>query len=236
MTTATNEPPLSSSKLTGRILPYVLMTFACYLAIGVQLAILPSYVHLNLGFSTVLAGLIISMEYVATVVTRPQAGRMVDRLGAKRTVLCGLATGGASGVLMVASALCPHLPWLSLSLLVAAIIVVGVVRIVREACDVLLESAPDHAQVPLVRRSLRTLPGVVDVHDLHVWTIGPGSHALSAHVLLEDARISEASALLRSIEALLHDEFGIAHVTIQFECENCAADERIICTQARARH
>jgi cobalt-zinc-cadmium efflux system protein len=121
-------------------------------------------------------------------------------------------------------------------LLVAAIIVVGVVRIAREACDVLLESAPDHAQVPLVRRSLRTLPGVVDVHDLHVWTIGPGSHALSAHVLLEDARISEASALLRSIEALLRGEFGIAHVTIQFECENCAADERIICTQARARH
>jgi len=101
------------------------MTFACYLAIGVQLAILPSYVHLNLGFSTVLAGLIISMEYVATVVTRPQAGRMVDRLGAKRTVLYGLATGGVSGVLMVASALCPHLPWASLSLLVAARLVMG---------------------------------------------------------------------------------------------------------------
>ena len=121
----------------------------------------------------------------------------------------------------------------ALSLLVSAIIVVGVVRIVREACDVLLESAPDHAQVPLVRRSIRALPAVVDVHDLHVWTIGPGSHALSAHVLLQDARISEASAVLRSIEGCLREEFAITHVTIQFECENCSQDERIICTQAR---
>jgi MFS family permease len=125
MTTATSAPALSQSKLTARILPYVFMTFACYLAIGVQLAILPSYVHLNLGFSTVLAGLIISMEYVATVVTRPQAGRMVDRMGAKRTVVYGLATGGVSGGLMVVSALCPHLPGLSLSLLVAARLVMG---------------------------------------------------------------------------------------------------------------
>src|SRR5450631_109274 len=69
MTTAATAPVSSQSKLTARILPYVLFTFACYLAIGVQLAILPSYVHLNLGFSTVLAGLIISVEYVATVIS-----------------------------------------------------------------------------------------------------------------------------------------------------------------------
>ena len=125
MTTAASAPVLSQRKATAQIIPYVLLTFACYLAIGVQLAILPSYVHLNLGFSTVLAGLIISMEYVATVVTRPQAGRMVDRLGAKQTVLYGLATGGVSGILMVAAAFCSHLPWLSLSLLVAARLVMG---------------------------------------------------------------------------------------------------------------
>ncbi len=119
----------------------------------------------------------------------------------------------------------------ALSILVAAIIVIGVVRIVREAFDVLLESAPAHAATPLVRTRIRTLPGVVDVHDLHVWTLGGGSHALAAHVLLADARISEASTLLRRIEALLRDEFGITHVTLQFECESCADDERVVCTQ-----
>ena len=115
----------SQRELTLRILPYVFLTFACYLALGVQLAILPSYVHLNLGFSTVLAGLIISVEYVATVITRPQAGRMVDRMGAKRTVLRGLAVGGVSGVLMLAAAFCTRWPWASLSLLVASRLLMG---------------------------------------------------------------------------------------------------------------
>jgi MFS family permease len=124
MTTAT-AAQVSQRELTARILPYVFLTFACYLAIGVQLAILPSYVHLNLGFSTVLAGLIISMEYVATVVTRPQAGRMVDRLGAKRTVLYGLATGGLSGVFTLLAAFCLHIPWLGLSSLVAGRLLLG---------------------------------------------------------------------------------------------------------------
>jgi MFS family permease len=124
MTTITAVEP-SQRELTARILPYVFFTFACYLAIGVQLAILPSYVHLNLGFSTVLAGLIISMEYVATVVTRPQAGRMADRLGAKRTVLYGLATGGASGVLMLLAAFAVHIPWLALTLLMVSRLVMG---------------------------------------------------------------------------------------------------------------
>ena len=115
----------SQRELTARILPYVLLTFACYLAIGVQLAILPSYVHLNLGFSTVLAGLIISMEYVATVITRPQAGRMVDRLGAKRTVSYGLVVCGVSGIFTLAAAFLTHIPWLSLSLLVAGRLLLG---------------------------------------------------------------------------------------------------------------
>jgi len=115
----------SQRELTARILPYVFLTFTCYLALGVQLAILPSYVHLNLGFGTVLAGLIISVEYVATVITRPQAGRMVDHLGAKRTVLRGLNVAGASGVLMLAAAFTMRWPWLSLSLLVASRLLMG---------------------------------------------------------------------------------------------------------------
>jgi len=124
MTVAVATLP-SQREITARILPYVFLTFTCYLAIGVQLAILPSYVHLNLGFSTVLAGLIISMEYVATVVSRPQAGRMVDRLGAKRTVLYGLATCGVSGVFTLLAAFCLHIPWLGLSLLVAGRLLLG---------------------------------------------------------------------------------------------------------------
>ena len=123
--TATTAAVPSQRELTARILPFVLFTFACYLAIGVQLAILPSYVHLSLGYNTVLAGLIISIEYVATVVTRPQAGRMVDRLGAKRTVSYGLATGAVSGFFTLLAAFSLHIPWLALTSLILGRLLLG---------------------------------------------------------------------------------------------------------------
>ncbi len=126
-----------------------------------------------------------------------------------------------------------HQAWIdpALSLFVAAIIIAGVVRVVREAADVLLESVPAHIDADVVRAAIRRCGGVVGVHDLHVWTIGSGRHVLSAHVHLADARISEASAILRRIEAAMRDGFDISHVTVQFECESCAVDERIVCTQ-----
>lgn len=123
----------------------------------------------------------------------------------------------------------------ALSLVVSAIILGGVWRVLRDAANVLLESAPAHAAVPLVRARIRRLDGVVDVHDLHVWSIGSGSHVLSAHVLLPDKQISEASAILHAIEEAMRDEFAIDHVTIQFECESCEADDRIVCTQPRTK-
>jgi cobalt-zinc-cadmium efflux system protein len=137
-----------------------------------------------------------------------------------------VAAGGVAVVVTGAAWVDP-----AVSLAVAALIVVGVVRILREAADVLLESAPAHASIPVVRARMRSLPGVVDVHDLHVWTIGSNAHVLSAHVLLADKRISEASLILRELEAILRGEFAIDHVTVQFECVSCGADERIVCTQ-----
>ncbi len=144
-----------------------------------------------------------------------------DALGGFAVAIGGLVILGAK------------IAWLDpvLSLFVATIIVVGVVRVVREAADVLLESAPAHAEVPAVRERIRDLEGVVDVHDLHVWTLGPGSHALSAHILIPDSSVSEASALLRRVDERMRAEFGITHVTLQFECQSCGDDERIVCTQ-----
>ncbi|MFN2461841.1 MAG: cation diffusion facilitator family transporter [Candidatus Velthaea sp.] len=149
--------------------------------------------------------------------------------------------GDALGALAVVAGgaviLTTHRAWVDpvLSLLVSAIIIAGVVRVTREAGHVLLESAPDHAAIPLVRERIRGFDGVVDVHDLHVWTIGSGSHALAAHVVLNDRRISEATAILQKIDAAMRGEFGVSHVTVQFECESCDPADSIICTQVTAR-
>jgi cobalt-zinc-cadmium efflux system protein len=148
--------------------------------------------------------------------------------------VAGDALGGGAVIVGGAVIALTGAAWVdpALSLLVAAIIVAGVVGIVREATDVLLESAPGHAGVPAVRDRIAGVAGVVGVHDLHVWTIGSGSHALSAHVVLDDRKLSEASAILRSIDGAMRADFAIAHVTVQFECESCDPDTTIVCTQA----
>jgi len=76
---------------TRRIIGYVYFTFICYLSISLPLAVLPPYVHLRMGFSAALAGLVVSIQYIATLASRPWAGRISDRSGAKVSVLAGMA-------------------------------------------------------------------------------------------------------------------------------------------------
>ncbi len=116
-----------------------------------------------------------------------------------------------------------HRAWIDplLSIFVAAIIVAGIIRVLRDATNVLLESFPGDVDATALTEHIERICGVTGVHDLHVWSIGSGSHALSAHVLLDDRRLSEATEVLREIDSCLQSHFGIAHVTIQFECENC---------------
>lgn len=144
-----------------------------------------------------------------------------DALGALAVIV--------GGVLILTT----HQVWIDplLSLFVAAIIVSGTVHVLRDATDVLLEGAPKGIDTEEVRTHLGGLSGVVEVHDLHVWTIGTAARALSAHVLLDDRRISEAAAVLHEIEEAARDRYGVTHTTIQFECESCGPDECVVCTQ-----
>jgi cobalt-zinc-cadmium efflux system protein len=137
--------------------------------------------------------------------------------------IVGDALGGAAVILGGIAIALTHLAWIDplLSLFVAAIIVVGIVRVMRDATNVLLESVPGDVDSGDLTAHISRIPGVVSVHDLHVWSIGSGSHALSAHVLLDDRRLSEAANVLRDIDECVKAHFGIDHVTIQFECENC---------------
>lgn len=140
---------------------------------------------------------------------------------------------------LIGAVLIWHLGWAwvdpVLSLIIAAVIVVGVVQIVRGASDVLLESVPEHVDVERVEERIKRVEGVVGVHDLHVWTLGTGNYALSAHILLPDRSISDATQILHVVDRAMRDEFSISHVTVQFECESCATDEKIVCTQPPAR-
>lgn len=112
-------------RVTLRILPVIAFTFVCYFSIGIPLAILPSYVHLHLGVSTVLAGLLISLQYIATFASRPRAGHMADTLGPKQTVMRGLLACSLSGGFVVVAGLLRHSLWLCLGSLVLSRFALG---------------------------------------------------------------------------------------------------------------
>jgi MFS family permease len=108
------------------IFSFVFFSFVIYLAIGLPLATLPAYVHLRMGFSAMLAGLVISTQSIATFISRPWAGHISDRSGAKISVLWGMAMCTASGGFLLAAPELHRRPWLSFSALIASRLVLGV--------------------------------------------------------------------------------------------------------------
>jgi len=118
-------PALTNAQLNKRIISVVVFTFFCYLSIGLPLAVLPGYVHNQLGYSSFVAGLIISLQYFATLISRPQAGRYADLLGPKKVVLAGLVLCGASGALSILAVVLNTSPLVSLLLLAAGRVVLG---------------------------------------------------------------------------------------------------------------
>jgi MFS family permease len=111
---------------TRHIISFVYFTFVVYLSIGLPLAVLPPYVHLRMGYSAALAGLVISIQYIATLVSRPWAGRISDRAGAKVSVLWGMGACSLSGAVLIAAAVLHSVPWLSLSILLLSRLALGV--------------------------------------------------------------------------------------------------------------
>src|SRR5476651_1358749 len=112
-------------KVTLQVVSIVLFTFIGYLNIGIPLAVLPGYVHTDLGFGAVAAGLVISVQYRATLLSRSYAGRIIDNRGCKKSVLYGLVGCGISGVFMLLASWLQSWPMLSLISLFLGRLVLG---------------------------------------------------------------------------------------------------------------
>ncbi|MDX3983881.1 MAG: MFS transporter [Achromobacter sp.] len=117
--------PISTYALTFRIVAIAFFTFICYLAIGLPLAVLPGYVHDKLGYGTVLAGLAISVQYVATLLSRSHAGRMADTVGPKQTVVIGMIACAASGVFLLLAYAFERSAWLSMTAIIVSRLALG---------------------------------------------------------------------------------------------------------------
>lgn len=119
------------------------------------------------------------------------------------------------------------------SVLIAALILFSSWALIREAVDVLMEAVPRHVEVELLERALAAVPGVEEVHHLHVWTLTTGRHALSAHVVARD-RVGD-DRLLAAMTELCRRDFQIEHTTIQVEHESQRRAEPAECADRQPR-
>jgi cobalt-zinc-cadmium efflux system protein len=129
-----------------------------------------------------------------------------------------LSSGGVliGGVVMY---LAHGLYWLDpvLSVVIGVFILYSAYRLVRDAVDVLLEAVPRGIDLAGVTHAIDHVDGVAGVHDLHIWTITSGLHALSAHLVVAPGHTAEHDQLLNRVKEMLLRDFSIAHTTLQIE-------------------
>ena len=142
-----------------------------------------------------------------------------------RAVFMHMLGDAVSSIGIIAGAIAIHFTGIDaidpvLSILIGGLIIWTAWDIIQESLNVLLEGLPRGMELSEVTGALRQLQGVIDVHDLHIWSLGSSAHALSCHVLIEDMPPSESNTILLRINELLCT-FDIHHSTIQFEHAKC---------------
>jgi cobalt-zinc-cadmium efflux system protein len=197
----------------------VLLGVCGYLAVeGVRRLVHPAAVQAGPMLVFALVGLVANAVSLMLLTTRKDES--LNMRGAYLEVLGDLVGSGlvvlAAAVIMITGATRADPV---ASLLIAVLILPRCVGLLRDAVAVLLETTPAHLDLDDVRDHLLEVPGVVDVHDLHAWTITSGVPVLSAHVVVDDACITDGRSgeVLDRLGECLGDHFDLDHCTFQLE-------------------
>ncbi len=111
-----------------------------------------------------------------------------------------------------------------ISILISLVILYSAYKVIKQATYVLLEFAPGGVDRIKVEEEMKKVPGVHDVEDLHIWTLGSGIYAMSAHVLVDDKPVSACSCIIKECEEVLRSKFKISHSTLQLEYQACKTE------------
>jgi cobalt-zinc-cadmium efflux system protein len=140
----------------------------------------------------------------------------------------------AAAGIIIAGLLIAATGWLAidplLSIAIAGLIAWSAWRVLSAAVDILMESTPPDLEAGSVVGAVKRVPGVRDLHDLHIWSLGTESRAMSAHLLIDDQRVAQAQDILAEVREVLAHEFEIEHTTIQFESLVCRPGD-VFCVQ-----
>ncbi len=176
----------------------------------------PPDVEAGLMLAIAVAGLVVNVA--AALILRPHSGESLNASAAMRHVLADLL--GSVGVILAALVILAT-GWEYADPLVSVAIGILILAsswgILRDSVRILLEASPEDMEVEDIGRAMAAVPGVKQIHDLHVWTITSGFPALAAHVLVD--RDTDCHATRRDLEAMLHERFGLDHTTLQVDHE-----------------
>ncbi|MBI5869520.1 MAG: cation transporter [Actinobacteria bacterium] len=143
----------------------------------------------------------------------------------RSAILHLLGDAAASAAVIVAGAIILATGWYVVDPLISVglglAILWGAWQIIRETLEIFLESSPRAIDVDQLVLEMKEEDGVLDIHDIHVWTLGSEIYALSCHVVVEDVMLSESSRILSDLKKMLARDFGIVHSTLEFETEPC---------------
>ncbi|MBX3157681.1 MAG: cation transporter [Deltaproteobacteria bacterium] len=172
--------------------------------------------HVDGGLVAVVAAIGVLVNCGAAMLFAAGRDRDVNRRGA---FLHLIADAAVSAGVLVAGLIVWRTGWNwvdpATSIAVSFVILIGTIRLVRDALNLLLDAVPDHIDPAAVESYLAALPDVEAVHDLHIWPMSTTEAALTAHLVMPWQ--TSTPTFLREIEAALAQRFGIAHTTIQIE-------------------
>ena len=119
--------------------------------------------------------------------------------------------------------------WLDplLTILISLYILKEAYGIVKEALDIIMMSSPAEIDVQYLSELVKLIPGVINIHHVHLWKLNDTDIHFESHVETENILIDDTNIMQEQIKELLHDKFEITHTTLQFECNNCEVKELI---------
>lgn len=180
----------------------------------------PQTVHQEIMMGVAALGLLVN----AGIMWELRAARRHD-LNVRSAFVHMLGDAVGSLAIIIGAVAIAYTGWVQidplLSILIGLLIVWTAWDIIRESLNILLEGLPRGLALQDVIGSMRAVEGVLDVHDLHIWSLGSSTHALSCHVQIEDVPPSSSDAILRRLNTMLAEQFHIFHTTVQFEHVSC---------------
>jgi cobalt-zinc-cadmium efflux system protein len=170
-------------------------------------------------------GLVVNLMVAFVLIGREHGEHEIEDLNVHSAILHVLGDAVSSVGVIAAAIIIWRTGWTLadpiVSVLIGLIIIAGSSRVIKDSLHIIMEGVPKSIKIADVVQAMRSVPGVVDIHDLHIWNICPGHTVLSAHVVLADQSLNQAQEVMEEIKRLLEKDFDILHTTIQFECKNC---------------